>query len=410
MKVYQVGGAVRDRLLGHPVPVKDQDWVVVGATPEEMLDLGFRQVGKHFPVFLHPETKEEYALARTESKTGPGYKGFAFQVDPNVTLEEDLRRRDLTINAMAMDADDRLIDPFGGEADLAAGILRHVSPAFVEDPVRLLRVARFAARFGFQMAEETRALLHTMVRNGEVDALIPERVWAELEGALATAKPGRFFDVLRECGALTRLFPEIDALFGVPQSARSHPEVDAGVHVMMVLEQAARLSPDPRVRFAALTHDLGKATTPAADLPRHPGHEERSVSLVEDLCGRYRIPNEYRGLAVMTARYHGECHDALDLDADQLLDLLAKTDALRRPERFNQFLLACEADSRGRQGYEDTPYSQAELCRAARHAVASVDTRSIAGSKRGGEAIAREVKRLRVEAIGRTLEKFKTEP
>ncbi len=409
MKVYQVGGAIRDRLLGNPVPVKDQDWVVVGATPEEMLDLGFRQVGKHFPVFLHPETKEEYALARTERKTGPGYKGFAFQANPDVTLDEDLKRRDLTINAMAMDGDGRLIDPFGGKADLAAGILRHVSPAFVEDPVRLLRVARFAARFGFQVAEETHALLQTMVQNGEVDALVPERVWIELEGALATARPRRFFDVLRDCSALARLFPEIDALFGVPQSARSHPEVDTGVHVMMVLEQAARLSPDTRVRFAALTHDLGKATTPAADLPRHPGHEERSVTLVEALCGRFRIPNEYRELAVLTARWHGECHHALDLDAEQLLDLLTKTDALRRPERFEQFLLACEADSRGRTGYEDEPYPQAKLCRTVRHAAAAADTRSVAAAQQGGEAIAREVKRLRVEAIGRALEKFSPE-
>ncbi len=405
MEIYQVGGAVRDRLLGHPVPVKDRDWLVVGATPEEMLNLGYRQVGKSFPVFLHPETKEEYALARTERKTGPGYKGFAFHADPSVTLEEDLKRRDLTINAMALGADNRLIDPFGGKADLAAGILRHISPAFVEDPVRVLRVARFAARFDFQVAGETQKLLRAMVENGEVDALIPERVWAELEGALSTNQPPRFFAVLRECGALARLFPEIEALYGVPQSARSHPEVDTGVHVMMVLEQAARLSPDPRVRFAALTHDLGKATTPPNELPRHPGHEERSVDLVEDLCDRYRVPNDYRALAVLTARYHGRCHHALDLDPEELLDLLTKTDALRRPQRFEQFLMACEADSRGRLGYQNTPYPQADLCRAAQRAASGVDTRTVvAGSGKDGTAIAREINRLRLEAVGRVRE------
>ena len=404
MEIYQVGGAVRDRLLGHSVPVRDRDWLVVGATRQEMLDLGYQQVGKSFPVFLHPDTKEEYALARTERKTGPGYKGFAFHADPSVTLEEDLRRRDLTINAMALDANNRLIDPFGGEADLAAGILRHISPAFVEDPVRLLRVARFAARFDFQIAEETQKLLHTMVRNGEVDALVPERVWVELKGALATQQPSTFFSVLRECGALARLFPEIDALFGVPQSTRSHPEVDTGVHVMMVLDQAARLSPDPRVRFAALTHDLGKGTTPAEDLPRHPGHEERSISLVEELCNRYRVPNDYRALAVMTARYHGRCHDALELAPEQLLELLTRTDALRRPQRFEQFLLACEADSRGRLGYQDTPYPQAALLRAVRRAASSVDTRAAAGSGKDGTAIAREINRLRLDAVGRARE------
>ncbi len=407
MQIYKVGGAVRDRLLGHPVPVKDRDWVVVGATPKQMLELGYRQVGKSFPVFLHPDTKEEYALARTERKTGPGYTGFSFHADPSVTLEEDLRRRDLTINAMAMDADDRLIDPFGGKRDLTAGVLRHVSPAFVEDPVRLLRVARFAARFGFQVADETRSLLRAMVTNGEVDALVPERVWVELEGALRTGQPARFFDVLRDCGALQRLFPEIDALFGVPQSAKSHPEVDTGLHVMMVLTQSTRLSADPRVRFAALTHDLGKARTSPDDLPRHPGHEEQSVSLVEALCRRLRIPNDYRELAVITARFHGRCHDALELDAEQLLDLLAGTDALRRPRRFEQFLLACEADSRGRLGYEDTPYPQAALCHAVRQAAASVDTRAFARSGSDGGNIQREVRRIRLEAVAGARDAFR---
>ena len=404
MKVYQVGGAVRDWLLGRPV--KDRDWVVVGATPEDLLRLGYRQVGKNFPVFLHPETHEEYALARTELKTGPGYKGFACRADPNVTLQEDLKRRDLTINAMALDEENRLVDPFGGKADLEKGILRHVSQAFVEDPVRLLRVARFAASYGFQVAEQTMSLLRTMVKNGEVDALVPERVWAELDGAMRAPQPPRFFQVLRECGALARLFPELDALYGVPQSPSAHPEVDTGVHVMMVLEQAARLSPDPRVRFAALTHDLGKGETPAEVLPRHPGHEERSVSLVENLCERYRVPGEYRDLAVLTARHHGDCHHALKLTPEELLSLLIRTDALRRPDRFELFLLACEADSRGRLGYEHEPYPQGALCRAAQGAATRVDTSSLANSGLKGDAIAREMRRLRLEAIERACREF----
>jgi tRNA nucleotidyltransferase (CCA-adding enzyme) len=391
MKVYQVGGVVRDQLLGHPV--KDRDWVVVGATPEEMRRRGYLQVGKDFPVFLHPETKEEYALARTERKTAPGYRGFVFRASPDVALVDDLRRRDLTINAMALDGDGKLIDLFGGREDLRRGLLRHVSPAFVEDPVRLLRVARFSAQLGFEVADETRELLKTLVANGEVDA----------------RRPTRFFVVLRECGALARLFPEIDALFGVPQSARSHPEVDTGAHVMMVLDQAARLSLDPQVRFAALTHDLGKGTTPPEAWPDHKDHEERGIALVKALCQRYRAPRDFRDLAVATARYHGDCHRALDLEPGELLGLLTHVDALRRAERFERFLLACEADSRGRVGYEDAPYPQAALCRAARRAAAGVDISALRAQKLKPEAMAEAVRALRVEAVARVRTEFEEE-
>lgn len=404
MKIYQVGGVVRDQLLGHPV--KDRDWVVVGATPEEMRRRGYLQVGKDFPVFLHPETKEEYALARTERKTAPGYRGFVFRASPDVALVDDLRRRDLTINAMALDGDGKLIDPFGGREDLRRGLLRHVSPAFVEDPVRLLRVARFSAQLGFEVADETRALLKTLVANGEVDALVPERVWGELERALAARRPTRFFVVLRECGALARLFPEIDALFGVPQSARSHPEVDTGAHVMMVLDQAVRLSLDPQVRFAALTHDLGKGTTPPEAWPDHKDHEERGIALVKALCQRFRAPRDFRDLAVVTARYHGDCHRALDLEPGELLGLLTHVDALRRAERFERFLLACEADSRGRAGYEDAPYPQAALCRAARRAAAGVDISALRAQKLKSEAMAKAVRELRLAAVAGVREEF----
>ncbi len=404
MKVYRVGGAVRDELLGHPV--KDRDWLVVGATPEDMRRRGYLQVGKDFPVFLHPDTKEEYALARTERKTGPGYKGFDCHTAPDVTLEEDLRRRDLTINAMAVDEAGRLIDPFGGKQDLDQGILRHVSPAFVEDPVRLLRVARFAARLNFRIAQETAQLMRTMVADGEVDALVPERVWGEIQGALSTDRPARFFQVLRECGALARLIPELDALYGVPQSPKSHPEVDTGLHVMLVLTQAARLSPDPQVRFAALTHDLGKGLTPPDQWPSHKGHEERGVALVKDLCRRYRIPREYRELAVTTARYHGECHRALDLEPDELFDLISRVDALRRPKRFERFLLACEADSRGRPGYEETPFPQADLCRAAHQAVAAADIETLTRQGLKDEAMAKAVRRLRIQEVAKARQEF----
>jgi tRNA nucleotidyltransferase (CCA-adding enzyme) len=397
VKVYQVGGCVRDGLLG--LPVKDRDWVVVGATAGEMRALGFRQVGKDFPVFLHPETHEEYALARTERKTGPGYHGFTVHASPEVPLEEDLRRRDLTINAMARAEDGTLVDPFGGREDLAHGVLRHVSPAFVEDPVRILRVARFAARYGFSVAQETGALLEAMVRAGEVDALVPERVWAELQAALGEREPPRFFAVLRDCGALARLLPEIEALFGVPQPAEHHPEVDTGEHVMRVLEQAARLSREPVVRFAALVHDLGKGATPRSEWPRHIGHEERGVALVEGLCDRFRAPREYRELGVLTARFHGRCHRALELRAATVVDLLERLDALRRPERFERFLLACEADFRGRPGWEGRPYPPADHLREAREAAAGVDPRGLLSAGLNGTALAEALRQARIDAV-----------
>lgn len=397
MKVYQVGGSVRDRLLG--LPVQDRDWVVVGSTPAEMQALGYRQVGRDFPVFLHPETGEEYALARTERKTAPGYHGFSVHADPGVTLEEDLRRRDVTVNAMALDAEGALVDPFGGQEDLRLRQLRHVSPAFVEDPVRILRVARFAARLGFSVAAETLVLMRSIVEAGEVDALIAERVWSELERALGEPDPGRFFVVLRECEALARLFPEIDALFGVPQRAEYHPEVDTGAHVLLVLAQAARLSTEPVVRFAALVHDLGKGTTPPEEWPRHVGHEDRGAALVEGLCDRYRAPREFRELGVLAARLHGLCHRALELKPSTVLRLLESADAFRRPERFERLLLACEADFRGRPGWEDRPYPQAEALRAARVAAAAVEARALVEQGLAGPALAGVLRDLRREAI-----------
>ncbi|MEX2525241.1 MAG: multifunctional CCA addition/repair protein, partial [Gammaproteobacteria bacterium] len=356
MKVYKVGGAVRDKLLG--LPVKDRDWVVVGATPEEMTALGYRPVGRDFPVFLHPDSHEEYALARTERKTAPGYKGFSFNASPEVTLEEDLRRRDITINAMAEDENGVIIDPYNGRADLETGILRHVSEAFVEDPLRVLRVARFAARFGFRISDETLALMREISDSGELEALTPERVWTEMERALGEDRAPVFFQVLKDCGALVVLFPEIDRLFGVPQPERHHPEIDTGIHTLMVLEQACLMTADTRVRFAALVHDLGKGTTPKDRLPSHPSHEERGVKLIEKLCQRYRIPNRYRELAVIVSRYHLDCHRITEMRADTILKKLEGMDAFRRPDRFDDFLIACEADARGRKGFEDRDYPQ----------------------------------------------------
>jgi tRNA nucleotidyltransferase (CCA-adding enzyme) len=370
MQSYLVGGAVRDALLG--LPVKERDWVVVGASPAELEAQGFRRVGRDFPVFLHPQSQEEYALARTERKTGPGYRGFETRFSPEVTLAEDLARRDLTINAIAQDASGALIDPFGGAADLQGRVLRHVSAAFVEDPVRILRVARFAARFaplGFTIAPETLALMQRMVGAGEAHALVAERVWQETARALGAPAPHTFFAVLRECGALAVVFPELERLFGVPQPPRWHPEIDTGVHVLMVLEQAAALSPLARVRFAALTHDLGKGTTPRSEWPKHVGHEARSVELIEALAARLRIPNDFRELAVLVARHHGVCHRALELRPGTVLELLEAGDALRRPERFEEFLLACEADARGRTGFEERPYAAGAFLRAAWRAI-----------------------------------------
>ena len=400
MQIYQVGGSVRDKFLG--LPVADRDWVVVGATPQEMETLGYRLVGKDFPVFLHPQSHEEYALARTERKVGPGYKGFTVHATPDVSLEEDLRRRDLTINAMALAPDGTLIDPFGGGADLQQRRLRHVSPAFSEDPVRILRVARFAARFaslGFEVAEETLTLMRTMVEAGEVDALVPERVWAELLRALSEATPSRFFEVLRACGALRVLLPEVEQLFGVPQPPQYHPEIDTGVHIMQVVDRAAQLSTDAAVRFAALLHDLGKGTTPREEWPRHIGHEERGLGLVEDVCRRLRVPNDYRDLAVLTAKYHGLCHRAEELRPATILDTLQALDAFRRPQRFEQFLLACEADSTGRPGHERQPYPQADLLRRMLELAASVDASALAAQGMKGEAVATELRRRRIAVI-----------
>ena len=400
MQIYLVGGAVRDKLLG--LTPQDRDWVVVGATPQQMLDLGYRPVGKDFPVFLHPETNEEYALARTERKTAPGYHGFEFHADPSVTLEEDLQRRDLTINAMAEAPDGSIIDPFNGQEDLANGRLRHVSPAFAEDPVRILRVARYAARYGkwgFRVAHGTNKLMKEMVDSGEVDALVPERVWQELSRALGEETPQRFFEVLRGCGALARVFPELEALFGVPQPKHHHPEEDTGVHTLMVLEQAARLTPDTRVRFAALVHDLGKGTTPPAEWPRHIAHEHRGVKLVEQLCKRLRVPNDYRDLALLVTRYHGVYHRADELRASTLLETIEAVGAFRRPERLEQFLLACEADSRGRTGFEEQQFDQPDIFRAAYRAAAAVDVQQVIADGYEGSAIAEQLKRRRTAAI-----------
>lgn len=402
MKIYQVGGSVRDRLMG--LALQDRDWVVVGATPAEMEACGYKLVGADFPVFLHPETREEYALARTERKTAPGYKGFTVHAAPDITLEEDLKRRDLTINAMALDEHGALIDPFHGAQDLKNKLLRHVSPAFAEDPVRILRVARFAARFAdFRVAEETNALMRVMTENGEVDALVAERVWAELERALGEKKPTRFFEVLRDCAALEKLFPELARLYGVPQPEQYHPEIDTGVHTMMVLDQATRISPDARVRFAALLHDLGKGTTPKEEWPHHMGHEERSVDLVKAICSRFRAPNDYRDLAVLAAKYHGDCHRATELRPATLLEKLEALDAFRRPERLEQFLLACEADARGRPGYEDKPYPQADIFRKAHQACASIGMQALITPGLGGEGIAQKLHQQRVLAIQRAL-------
>ena len=400
MKVYLVGGAVRDKLLG--IPVKDNDWVVVGATPEKMISEGYTAVGKDFPVFLHPKTHEEYALARTERKTAAGYHGFQFHADSDVTLEEDVMRRDLTINALAEDENGKVIDYVNGQADIKNRILRHVSPAFAEDPVRILRIARFSARFanlGFSIADETMQLMKGMVAQGEVDALVAERVWQETVKALAEPSPDVFIEVLRECGALKILFPEIDRLFGVPQPEEYHPEIDTGIHTLMVLQQACILSDDPVVRFAALTHDLGKGTTKKDILPHHYGHEERGYYLVQKLCKRYKIPNQFRELAEITSRYHTHVHRAFEVKAKTLLKVLNLTDAFRRPERFAQFLLACTADSHGRPGYEDYDYQQAPFFALIREKAANVDVQAIIKDGFENEQISNELHKRRLDII-----------
>jgi tRNA nucleotidyltransferase (CCA-adding enzyme) len=397
-----VGGAVRDALLG--LPVNDRDWVVVGATPQEMIASGFLPVGRDFPVFLHPQTREEYALARTERKTARGYHGFVFHAEPNISLEDDLARRDLTINAMAQTDDGRLIDPFAGQADLRNRLLRHVTVAFREDPVRILRVARFAARFAdFRVADETVALMRQMVEAGEVDALVAERVWQELARGLMEHKPSRMFEVLRDCGALARLLPEVDRLWGVAQRADYHPEVDTGVHLMMVMDMSARLQAPLPVRFACLMHDLGKGTTPADILPRHIGHEERSARLLKDVCERLRVPIECKELAEVVAREHGNIHRSSEFGAAAIVRLLERCDAFRKPQRFDLALLACECDARGRGGMEDKPYPQRQRLMQALAAAQSVATHEIASQAQAqqltGPKIGEMIQQARVQAV-----------
>ncbi|MBX9675870.1 MAG: multifunctional CCA addition/repair protein [Methylotenera sp.] len=398
MQVYIVGGAVRDELLG--LPVKDKDYVVVGSTPQAMLDNSYKPVGKDFPVFLHPKTHEEYALARTERKTAAGYKGFVVHASPDVTLEQDLARRDLTINAIAKASDGTLIDPFNGLADLQAKTLRHVSDAFAEDPVRILRAARFAARFtDFTVAPETNQLMQQMVDAGEVDALVPERVWQELSKGLMEQKPSRMFEVLRDCGALQKILPELDRLWGVPQPPQHHPEIDTGVHVMMVIDYAAKQNFILPIRFAALMHDLGKGTTPKEVLPRHIGHEIRSVDLLKNVSKRLKVPNDCRELAQVVAKFHGKLHQASKMRADTLLEFLMELDAIRQPARFEDFLKACEADSRGRTGLESCDLPEIDMIKIALKKVLSVDAGAIAQQSKTPQAIKEAVFAARLCAL-----------
>ncbi|WP_024813060.1 multifunctional CCA addition/repair protein [Acidovorax sp. JHL-3] len=406
MQIYMVGGAVRDKLLGRPV--NDHDWVVVGATPEQMLALGYLPVGRDFPVFLHPDTREEYALARTERKSGRGYRGFVVQSSPDVTLEEDLARRDLTINAIAISADPSSAtghyDPYGGERDLQDRVLRHVTDSFREDPVRILRVARFAARFtDFTVAPETMQLMREMVAHGEADHLVAERVWQELARGLMEERPSRMFDVLRECGALKVVLPEVDRLWCVPQRPEYHPEVDTGVHLMMVLDMAARLATTLTVRFACLVHDLGKGTTPADMLPRHIGHEQRSAKLLKGLCERLRVPTECRETADVVAREHGNIHRSGELGAAALVRLIERCDGIRKPARFDEILLACECDARGRLGFDEAPYPQRQRLSEALAAVQSVATSVIAAraaeSGVTGQKVGEMIHAARVRAV-----------
>ena len=402
MQSFIVGGAVRDELLG--LPVTDRDWVVVGSTPDAMQAAGYIAVGADFPVFLHPETREEYALARTERKTAPGYRGFVVQASPDISLEEDLQRRDLTINAMAKTADGAIVDPWNGQRDLAAKLLRHVSPAFVEDPVRILRLARFAARFAdFRVALETEALMRSMVDAGEVDALVPERAWKELSRGLLERRPSRMFEVLRRCGALARILPEVDRLWGVPQPPEHHPEVDTGLHLMMVLDVAADLQTSLEVRYACLCHDLGKGTTAADVLPKHIGHEQRSVQLTRAVGARFKVSSACQELAELVAREHGNVHRSADFGPAALLRLIERCDALRRPQRFAEMLLACECDARGRLGREDAPYLPRERLLRVLSAVQSVDTTAIAAELAAGDvtgpAVGEAIRRARLEAL-----------
>lgn len=400
MRVYLVGGAVRDALLGREV--KERDYVVVGGSADALTAAGYKPVGRDFPVFLHPETHDEHALARRERKTGPGYRGFVTEFSPDITLEEDLLRRDLTINAIARADDGTLIDPYGGQADLAARVLRHVSPAFAEDPVRILRVARFAARFaalGFTVHESTRALMRQMVAAGEVEALVPERVWQETERALGEARPEVFFEVLRDCGALAVIFPEVDRLFGVPQPEQWHPEIDTGLHVLLCLKRAAELDAPVTVRFAVLAHDLGKGTTPREQWPKHVMHESRGLPLIDALCSRLKVPVAHRELARMTSKHHTNVHRALELRPDTVLRLLEDCDAFRRPERFGEMLLACQCDSQGRTGLEERPYPQREYLASARAAAAAVQLTDAERAGLNGPAIAAALRARRLTAL-----------
>ncbi len=400
MKTYLVGGAVRDEILGYPF--KEKDWVVVGATVDDMIAAGYQQVGKDFPVFLHPETKEEHALARTERKTAAGYKGFEVHASPDVTLEQDLIRRDLTINAIAKDVNGQYIDPYHGIDDINNKILRHVSDAFAEDPVRILRIARFMARYqhlGFSIAKETMALMKNMVSAGEVDALVPERVWQEMQKALSEKTPTAFVTTLRDCGTLQRILPELDCLFGVPQPIEHHPEIDTGLHTLMVLEQACQLSKASDVRFAALVHDLGKGTTAKKEWPRHIGHEARGADIVKKVCQRLRIPNEYRDLAERTARFHLHYHRALELKAATVVKTLEQLDAYRKPERFEKFLLASEADARGRTGYENRNFPQGNFFRQALSVTKDIDIDKLRSLGFENMALANEIKKVRIKAV-----------
>ncbi|VAW61959.1 CCA tRNA nucleotidyltransferase [hydrothermal vent metagenome] len=404
MKTYLVGGAVRDQLLHYPV--YEKDWVVVGASVNEMLELGYQQVGKDFPVFLHPQTKDEHALARTERNTAAGYKGFEVHASPDVTLEEDLIRRDLTINAIAQDEAGNIIDPYNGQADLKNKILRHVSPAFSEDPVRILRVARFAARYahlGFSVADETHDLMKKMVANGEANALVAERVWQEFHKALRERNPEIFIKTLRDCNALKIILPEIDALFGVPQPLQHHPEIDTGIHTLMVLQQACLLSPEPVTRFAALCHDLGKALTPKEDWPSHHGHEAKGKKPIQQLCHRLRIPNDFKSLALITAEFHLHVHRAFEIKKTTLLKTLEKLDGMRKPERYEQFLIACTADIRGRTGYENKEYPQADYYRQALAIIKSVDIQALKEMGLQGKEMGDAIHTARLSALNKQL-------
>ena len=407
MKNYLVGGAVRDEILGYPF--KEKDWVVVGATVDDMIAAGYQQVGKDFPVFLHPETKEEHALARTERKTAAGYRGFEVHASPDVTLEDDLIRRDLTINAIAKDENGEYIDPYNGVADIENKILRHVSKAFSEDPVRILRIARFLARYkhlGFSIADETIELMKAMVSAGEVDALVPERVWQEMQKALNEKTPTAFITALRDCGALERILPELDCLFGVPQPIEHHPEIDTGIHTLMVLEQACLLSKAGDVRFAALMHDLGKGTTPESEWPRHIAHEARGADIVKKVCQRLRIPNEYRDLAERTARFHLHYHRALELKPATVVKTLEQLDAYRKPERFEKFLLASEADARGRTGYENKGFPQGNFFRQALSVTKDIDIDKLRSLGFENMALANEIKKTRIKAVAELKSEF----